>query len=495
MIPAASTSSSVRTLVDYWNEARLRAELAKSGSVRQAPGLVPWRSALEDVLKVGYGMQDQPRFADGGWERIRWRTTPSAGALYPFDVVATVVGEGSYLWDVESSRLLSCGVPPLTQDSLARAGLVTRPGHRLDTLLTFVARPWKSMKKYHLRGYAYTHLDVGHTAVNLGLYTTALGHNPTVHLRFSRQFFVEHLNLAGLCREPLAVVSFASPPSVAIAQLAAGVGETGPQRLGWERPGPQETLTWESLRGFLSFDCPLVPPCDPASSTLVAEPAHAPASRFLPLPTSHPRPSSSSEWRSAILDRRSAKGFYKRPLSVAQIGELLAALRTEGLPEDCSRGVCSQLGVRLVARNVEGLSGVFAYSPEHHALHRIDERIDDHMPACMQQGIAANAAALLILHAPYCRLIDSHGYSAFAELHFHAAELGQALHLAATRLTGVGMTCIGGFDGEHCARLVRLETGEEPIYVILLGMRNDAAFKHDRLKVAFSHGHTGTLED
>ena len=55
--------------------------------------------------------------------------------------------------------------------------------------------------------------------------------------------------------------------------------------------------------------------------------------------------------------------------------------------------------------------------------------------------------------------------SAFAELHFHAAELGQYLHLAAARLGGVGMTCLGGFDGEHCASLARLEDGEETISI------------------------------
>jgi len=81
MIPITRTSASTRNLVDYWNEARLRASAAKSSSVRPAPGIVPWRTALEDVLKVGYGIQTQPRFLAGAWQEVRWRTTPSAGAL------------------------------------------------------------------------------------------------------------------------------------------------------------------------------------------------------------------------------------------------------------------------------------------------------------------------------------------------------------------------------------------------------------------------------
>jgi nucleoside phosphorylase len=57
------------------------------------------------------------------------------------------------------------------------------------------------------------------------------------------------------------------------------------------------------------------------------------------------------------------------------------------------------------------------------------------------------------------------------------------------------MTCVGGFDGEESAALARLAGDEEVAYVILLGISDDAAFKHDRLRVAFSHGQTSTLED
>ena len=170
-------------------------------------------------------------------------------------------------------------------------------------------------------------------------------------------------------------------------------------------------------------------------------------------------------------------------------------MRDEGLPADCSLGPLRTLGVRLVARNVEGLSGIFAYAPTGHALHRIDAHAGDPRPACMQQGLAGNAAALLIFHAPISRLFDQYGYSAFAELHFRAAEIGQRLHLAATRLSALGITCIGGFDGEECAALARLDAGEEAVYVILIGISDDSVFKHDRLNVAWSHGHTVTLED
>jgi nitroreductase len=108
----------------------------------------------------------------------------------------------------------------------------------------------------------------------------------------------------------------------------------------------------------------------------------------------------------------------------------------------------------------------------------------------MHQEIAGDAAAVVILHAPICRLLDHQGYSAFAELHFQAAGLAQRLYLAASRIGAVGMTCIGGFDNEECASLARLDGDDEAIYVILLGIPDEGAVKQDRLSVAYSHGHT-----
>jgi hypothetical protein len=490
MMQLARPTAPATQLISYWNEARLDAGQAKSASVRSAPGIVPWRTAIEDVLKVGYGLQSQSRFVAGAWERIRWRTSPSAGALYPFEVIACVVGESTCLWDIEKGRLVPTSLAPLSREDLAEAGLTTAPGHHLDALLVLVARPWLSMKKYHLRGYGYCHLDVGHLGANLATYTAALGLSPTLHLRFSRAFVAERLRLDGLCREPLAVLSFASSrPGLATGPEA----ESDVQPASLERPEANEIASWETLQGVLSFDSTLEPPSPPAAAPLVLEPDVDEGS-LVPLPEGRCQPSSSKEWRSAILARRSAKGFRREPLNVAQIGELLGALRADSLPEDCLADPSTQLGVRLVARNVEGLAGVYAYDPRNHGLQRIASQAEDPRPACMQQELAGNAAALVIFHAPVFSLLDRLGYSAFTELHFHAAQLGQRLHLAAARLDSLGITCIGGFDGVRCAGLARLSPEDETVYVVLLGIPDEAAFKHDRLSIAFSHGHTTTLD-
>jgi nitroreductase len=480
-------------LASFWNEARLRTETATAASVRPTPGIVPWRTAIEDVLKVGYGLQSQSRFVSGAWERVRWRTSPSAGALYPFEIVACVVGEGTYLWEIEKGRLQPSSLPVIRREDLDAAGLVTPRGQHLDALLVLLSRPWLSMKKYFLRGYAYCHLDIGHVATNLATYTAALGLSPTLHLRFSRAAMAERLQLDGLCREPLAVLSFASSkPGLATGPEAG----SGVEPAALERPAENETASWETIRGFLSFDSILESPTPPSGARLVLEPASRKDrdATPVPLPEGRCQPSSAKDWRSAILARRSAKGFRREAMNPAELGELLGALRPDSLPEDCLADPSLGLGVRLIARNVDGLSGVYAYDPREHALHNLDPRADDPRPACMLQELAGNASALLVFHAPVFRLLDRYGYSAFTELHFHAAQLGQRLHLAAARLDHIGITCIGGFDGLRCAELARLGPDDETVYVVLLGIPDESAFKHDRLGIAFSHGHTTTLD-
>jgi SagB-type dehydrogenase family enzyme len=483
------------------------------------------------MLKIGYGSQAQARFINGYWERVHWRTTPSAGALYPFEVVASIIGEGTFLWDIETGRLEPLAMPALASDELAEAGLPAPPGQRVQALLVMLSRPWQSMRKYRLRGYVYCHLDVGHAVTNIALYSAALGLTPNLHLRFARDFMAARLGLDGLCREPLAVLSFISgegaqrlgagqpafaapvPQAVpgvasrradalqAVAARHVGVdaAEADPPPVNLEAPEGAEIFNWEALRGILGGDCVLEAPMAPAAARLLMERAPRPADDLLPLPAGRPLPLEAAPLRAAILGRRSAKGYRDKPLSLTQIGELLDALRGDGVPADCGGMRTTRLGLRLVARRVTGpdggLNGVYAYLPSRHCLQRVSAPAGGPVLACMKQQVAQNVAALVVLHAPIMRLMDEHGYSAFAELHSHAAQIGQRLHLAASRLGGVGLTCIAGFDGEQCGALAHLDGASdgEAIYVILLGVPDETAFKHDRLNVAWSHGHT-TLE-
>jgi nitroreductase len=486
----------------FWADTRLEAERSRATSRKPAPGAASsWREALIDVLDVGYGVHPRFRWRDGAWERVLRRTTPSAGALYPFEALLALPGDGVHLWRTTApgpeepprpgvpSRLVRLDTPEPPPASLAAAGLAGGDGEPpLRAVLLLAARPWWSTHKYHRRGYAYCHLDVGHAATNLALYASALGLPPAVHLRFDRPEVTAAFGLEGLCREPLAALVFRGPmeatEATAVRRL---IDETG--RL--EPPGEGERRGWEELRGVLSVDAPVAMPQPPAAAPPLAEPAAGDgAGPTLPRPGAGPV--TAREWRMAILGRRSAKGFLDRPLSLAGLGEVLAAARGAAVATDTGSDPADRLGLRVLARNVEGARGVFVYAPAGHALRRVSGTVGDPGPACMHQELARRAAAVLVLHAPIGRRIDERGWSAFAETHFRAAEVAQRMYLAAARLAPLGLTCIGGFDSDRCARLVALPEGEEVVYVVLLGVADEEAVKLDRLDVAYSHGHAST---
>lgn len=477
------------TLVDYWNSARLRIETAKTSSYRPRADKQSWRAAIEDILRVAYGHQSQSQFQDGAWSQVRWRTTPSAGALYPFEVVVSILGEGAYVWDVEKSRMTLYDATPLRLEDLHVAGLVQRAGQRVEALVTVIARPWLSMKKYSTRGYAYCHLDIGHLVANLSLYAAALGQDPVLHLRFAQDFMTEHLRLSGLCRQPLAVLTFGGSGSLPRSTEARSSREaSGDHLTTLEPPTEAEVRNWQTLRAPASGAWGARPGGVPGTSHLLRRTPDLKWSQPIDLPQARPPLANASEWRGAILGRRSAKGFRPQPVSATAISELLAALSGVALTADCGPDGCPPLSVRLVASNVDGLAGVYAYDPQRHRLQIIDRSTGDPRGACMQQRLAGDAAALFLVHAPVRQLFDSWGYTGFAETLVRAAEIGQRLHLAATRIDSLETTCIGGFDAEECAKLAKLENDEEVVYVILAGAPDDAAFKQDVLNRAYSHG-------
>lgn len=496
---AASTETSGNSLLAFWRETRLRVADARApgrGASASRRESVPadWLDVLTDLLRAGYALEKRCHQAGGAWEILRRRTTPSAGALYPFELMAVVSAgaarSGNYLYDLEAGELRLHASEPLTPGELGESGFLAPPGSAIEALLVLLGRPWLSMKKYGLRGYAYCHLDAGHTAANLALYAASLGHVPAVHLRFSRSALLRRLELEGLCREPLVALSFsASQASVSRPRpLARGVAEAAP-----EPPGAREMESWETVAAFTSIHAAMPPPVVPALTRPWAEPRQDGA--VLPLPG---RPSclAPAEMKAVIFARRSARGFRSDPLSLEQLGALLASIRTAELCCDAAAEPL-EIGLTVVARSVAGLSGVFLYDPRAHSLIEVDRQFSHgrgFARGCMRQVAGRTAAALLLIHAPIRPLVDRWGYSAFAELHFHAADLGQRLYLAAAE-TGVGITCIGGFDEVECARLGRLAAPREVFYVVACGVADEGGVKHDRLDVAYSHGRTSLPEE
>ncbi|MFC0031675.1 nitroreductase family protein [Micromonospora chaiyaphumensis] len=492
-------------LLEFWEATRLSADDARyPEQAEPAAGTdEAIRAALAGVLGRGCGQRVGTVLAKGG-TFVQARTTPSAGALYPFEVLVGLSdGERcvSYLYEVDSGQLnpLASAPPVALAELVAQAGLADAAAAPVRAVVTLVARPWTSMAKYGRRGYLYTYLDIGHAATNLALAARAAGLDATVHLRFRRQWLTHALGLAGTCREPQAVVTITVPGRPPADRPAAGApaGEDGVVTPVWrdrrqarlEPPGDPERRNFEALRDISLSYAPaaVARPGRIASVTEPPSPAEPSADVTLRRPRGGP-----DDHTALAARRQSAKGFLPAAVSLDQVAGLLDGLDGR-LAADFAESAPAGIGVRLVARAVTGLApGAYAWSARRHALHPagggpVGE--EDVLATCQRQDGLRHAGALVLLHTPLRALLREQGRAGLAEVHFHAAHVAQRMCVNAAR-ERVGITCVGGFDEAHAARLGHLPRGEEVIYLLAVGVADPAARKVDRDPVAYSHGRT-----
>ncbi|MFJ4680431.1 nitroreductase family protein [Kitasatospora sp. NPDC088783] len=512
-------------LAGFWNETRLRSNLeAVSPAAGQPdPGLSVQWTRIAAALGLGYGERSGAVITKGK-TLMRARTTPSAGALYPFEVlVAFQDGHEYALYHYDAAgcslrRLAAVGrrdladllagsarpADPLAADPLAGDPITTGPlatdplaadgAHPAElpaAVVAVVARPWHAMRKYGRRGYLYTHLDSAHAATNIALAAADAGFAPAVRLRFDRRALSRLFGLENLCREPQALVTLTAP---------TGPATVGPGRA--PRTNPFAVPIWwhDGGRGLEQPDGPEREAWDLVSPVSTYHQPRDLARRFGTTPAIRPAAAGTAplvltgrdadplaDFGAVVLDRQSAKGFLAKPLDADALGRALAAVRG-GIAVDCADGPLA--GLRLLVRNVDGLpAGAYEYDPDGHRLLPVggdggsEEAV---VAACMNQGVVAGCAALVALHAPVRQLLGERGQQGLAELHFHAASAAQRLCLGAAA-QHVGITCLGGFDAGRIAELALLDDQEEVIYVVAVGVADENAVKWDRAPVAYSH--------
>jgi len=110
---------------------------------------------------------------------FEFRTTPSAGALYPIEtyIIANRVEEipsGLYHYNVKEAKLVLMKEAQLGS-AICRAGLGQEMLEEAACVFIWTAIVERSKWKYRERAYRYIYMDAGHIGQNLYLAATALG--------------------------------------------------------------------------------------------------------------------------------------------------------------------------------------------------------------------------------------------------------------------------------------------------------------------------------
>ena len=116
--------------------------------------------------------------AQGVTNSENFRTTPSAGALYPINVYAAVgnvngLSPGVYRYRSRTHDLLETGNVD-KRDALCRAALIQTTIRQAPVVIVLAANFEKTTVKYGRRGFRYVLLEAGHAAQNICLQAIAL---------------------------------------------------------------------------------------------------------------------------------------------------------------------------------------------------------------------------------------------------------------------------------------------------------------------------------
>jgi SagB-type dehydrogenase family enzyme len=172
----------------------------------------------------------------------------------------------------------------------------------------------------------------------------------------------------------------------------------------------------------------------------------------------------------ALVRRRSGRAFAARPLSAAELGQLLFAAQgetdtREGLRTAPSAGALHPL--ELYAATHDGL---FRYIVKAHALERLSTRDLRHdlAAAALGQAEVAQAPCVLVFTAVAARTMRKYGERGERYACLEAGHAAQNALLSAAAL-GLAAYPVGAFDDARVARAMQLPRSEAPLYLVPVG--------------------------
>ena len=178
----------------------------------------------------------------------------------------------------------------------------------------------------------------------------------------------------------------------------------------------------------------------------------------------------------ALEARRSVRRYASVPLELETIGQLSWAAQGitrpgPGYRTAPSAGATFPIEIDLLIHGLDELEiGVYRYLPEEHALRK--RFSGDHRSAlrwaALRQRQVVDAPVVMVISGVTARTEDRYRGRAERYVYMEAGHVAQNVYLQGVSL-GVGTVVIGAFWDAQVSRVLRLEDGEAPLYILPLG--------------------------
>lgn len=190
-----------------------------------------------------------------------------------------------------------------------------------------------------------------------------------------------------------------------------------------------------------------------------------------------PKPATDGDvsFESTIRERRSVRQFSKRPLSLADVSQLLWAAQgmtaRDGGRAAPSAGALYPLEIYLVAGDVESLpAGLYHYRPRGHQLRHVADGDSRNLlsTAALDQSWVRRTPAVLVIAGVYERSAKKYGQRAHRYTHIEVGHAAQNVYLQAVALK-LGTVIVGAFDDVEVQQVLRLPTDHLPLALMPVG--------------------------
>jgi len=190
-----------------------------------------------------------------------------------------------------------------------------------------------------------------------------------------------------------------------------------------------------------------------------------------------PRYTSSTSLEKAIAERRSVREYGNKPLTLAEISQLLWAAQGVTSPSGYrtapSGGALYPLEVYAIIGNAEGIEkGIYKYKPQKHEVIKVkngDVR-NELSRAALGQTSVADGAVSFVITAVYERTTRKYGDRGIRYVYMEAGHAAQNVCLQAVSL-GIGTVVVGAFRDDEVKKVISMSDDERPLYIIPAGKK------------------------
>jgi SagB-type dehydrogenase family enzyme len=174
----------------------------------------------------------------------------------------------------------------------------------------------------------------------------------------------------------------------------------------------------------------------------------------------------------AIKKRRSIRSYSTKPISEAQLSQLLFAaqgvtgkMHSKALRAAPSAGALYPFEIYIIVNNVKDLpQGIYHYSVLDHTLEMVKpgdfrRQITN---AGLNQEMLGNAGVTFVLSAIFDRIRYKYGERGYRYVYMEAGHISQNIYLQTVSL-GLGSVCVGAFSDEKVNKLIDVDGVKEAV--------------------------------